>query len=206
MTKSFYDIYRLFRDIYNLIRNRHQFAVYITTTITEKDGKITKQRERTETFLFGYMAALLNHMWDLVVVVGVRTETGGVIDLGGTSDGLQIESSDVLNVRGLVVGTGVTDVALSDYTLAAKIGHGNGVGQLLHSGTIVTGAWRDANKAAFKVWRTFANGSPSSIAIREIGLIGDDPPRSILLDRTLKTRIIPPGASALIELEIAVIV
>ena len=77
-----------------------------------------------------------------------------------------------IDTYGMVVGTGVTPVALTDYKLDVPIAQGAGAGQMKYSaasyqvGKISSGANR-----SYKLIRFFANDSGGAITVKEVGFI-----------------------------------
>jgi hypothetical protein len=73
---------------------------------------------------------------------------------------------------GMVIGTGNTPVALTDYILATQIAQGTGANQMRYAassyqaGKISSGANR-----SYKLLRFFANDSGGAITVKEVGFI-----------------------------------
>ena len=74
-------------------------------------------------------------------------------------------------VRGIVVGTSSTPVAMSDYALGSTIAHGTGSGQLYYYKGVTEYISSIANKRIRLHQRPIANLSGASITVYEIGLI-----------------------------------
>lgn len=71
---------------------------------------------------------------------------------------------------GLMVGSGTTAEAATDYALATLIAHGTGSGQLQYGATSVSdGAVSGANVDQVNT-RTFTNGSGATVTVKEIGI------------------------------------
>ena len=74
---------------------------------------------------------------------------------------------------GIVVGTGNTAVAVTDYVLATQIVHGTGAGQLSHAAqTVDTDITRVSNTCTWNTQRVFTNSSGGDIIVAEMGLYG----------------------------------
>lgn len=94
-----------------------------------------------------------------------------------------------IDAYGMVIGTGFTPVALTDYILAAQIAQGTAGGQMRYSamsyqvGKISSGANR-----SYKLIRYFINDSGGAITVKEVGFIARPydmtyGPRNILICR-----------------------
>ncbi len=71
---------------------------------------------------------------------------------------------------GLVVGTGSTAVTPLDNSLANRVVHGEGAGQLLYGGTELYNLWATNPNAGFNIRRYFTNVAGGAIVIQEAGL------------------------------------
>jgi hypothetical protein len=98
-------------------------------------------------------------------------DTGGtdrtVQTYAGTPGAIAAEGSDI---RGIVVGSGATAVAISDYVLAAQIAHGVGAGQLYHYAATFTAPAVSGTSCSWTTTRVFANQSGATITVYEIGI------------------------------------
>jgi len=75
------------------------------------------------------------------------------------------------DVRGIWVGTGTTLVDRDDYTLAAKVAHGTGAGQLYYQACTVTGPTAISGGYREEIARQFDNSSGDTITVQEVGLV-----------------------------------
>ena len=75
---------------------------------------------------------------------------------------------DVTN--GIVVGTGINAVAMTDYALQTPIAHGNGAGQLAYSGMVFAAVGTSGSNRVIDVTRIATNNSGGNISITEIAL------------------------------------
>jgi hypothetical protein len=82
--------------------------------------------------------------------------------------GLEAASGD--DSCGIVVGTGVTAPANSDYKMETKIAQGNASGQLQHAATSVGGAGINGANVDMIISRILINGSGGTITLKEIGI------------------------------------
>jgi hypothetical protein len=87
---------------------------------------------------------------------------------GGTPMGMSAPDND--DSFGVVVGSSPTPVSPTDYTLAAKIRHGTGSGQLDYGPATVTSSY-GATSSYAEIARTFLNVSGSDVTVREVGII-----------------------------------
>lgn len=72
---------------------------------------------------------------------------------------------------GLLVGTGTTAVALTDYSLESVITSGTAAGQLVFSTPTSQSVATSGSTRRFRLLRTFTNNSGSSITVRETGIV-----------------------------------
>ena len=96
----------------------------------------------------------------------------GVYDMYWVAGMNCIALAGVVN-RGVVIGTGNTAFAVTQYNLAAAIVHGTGAGQMVYAAMAnpVEPAFSDP-AIILSISRDIANSSPASITVREIGLKG----------------------------------
>lgn len=78
------------------------------------------------------------------------------------------------DIKGIVVGTGSTAVASTDYALEAKIATGSGSGELRYLAATFNGPFEDSTGTWFQIIRAFVNNDSSSLTVNEIGLYGYD--------------------------------
>jgi len=71
---------------------------------------------------------------------------------------------------GIVIGTGDTTVAITQYALTSKISHGTGVGALQYSVQSYGAPSATSTMANFVVSRDFTNGSAAPVVIKEAGI------------------------------------
>jgi len=72
---------------------------------------------------------------------------------------------------GILVGTGTTAVACSDYKMQTLIANGSASGQLNYSATVVIGATNAGTTCSLAVTRAVSNASGADVTIQEIGLM-----------------------------------
>jgi len=110
-----------------------------------------------------------------VNVTGVK-DTGGVEREIGSPDLYSEPLIDCMagagvDDYGILVGTGTTTPAPTDYTLEALIPHGSASGQLDYAGCGYISTYISNGNIIFEVTRTFTNLSGATIGIREVGLV-----------------------------------
>lgn len=132
-----------------------------------------------------YVSNMINALWYAMASgVNSTSATGNIAGMLLATDGLTtagnatgfMPGSLACNVaagaewRGIVVGTGNTAVAISNYQLATKINEGVGAGQLLHgAGSSTTPATVSSTRRVI-LTRTFTNNSGGSITVNECGI------------------------------------
>jgi hypothetical protein len=116
--------------------------------------------------------------------VSVSSATRAAIDVGHpgldsnddfaffTTDGLLGGMSYVIasDEKGIVIGTGNTALAPTDYKLATQIAHGSGSGEMIHYGCWGLNFTSGAGVASFDVERIFRNDSGGAIVVAECGI------------------------------------
>ena len=109
--------------------------------------------------------------------------------------------------NGLVVGTGTTAVATTDYKLVTRIAHGNGAGQLSYEAmNLDTALTVDGTTHRFLIYRQFTNNSGGDITVEEIGLYTDCGSFDLCIDRSLSTKSIVNGNTARLTYTISITV
>lgn len=141
--------------------------------IKDKNGKIKYDSGLVSSNSF--VIAFLEHIYCPFDDVAVSIE-----DTGNTARNVQtptlgnvfllIDAVDDDDNYGIVVGTGTTAEANTDYALATQIAHGTGAGQLDYGAHSFTVPSIVGSSVDMVVSRTFYNGSGSSITVNEIGI------------------------------------
>lgn len=141
-------------------------------TLTVKDPRTARILARrsfvSRSYVIGFLDGLAIHM---------RDTTANVKDTGGTIRAITpytymndctIGVND--DTHGIVVGTGTTAVAISDFQLETQIAHGIGAGQLSHGASGNTAPVTIGTKRRFLLTRSFTNQSGGSITVNECGI------------------------------------
>jgi hypothetical protein len=87
---------------------------------------------------------------------------------GGTH--IAMNSADNDDSYGIVVGTGTATVTPTDYSLASKIPHGTGSGQLDYDTHTVASSY-SSSSSYVEISRVFVNRSGGDVVVREVGLM-----------------------------------
>jgi hypothetical protein len=82
-----------------------------------------------------------------------------------------MNAASAADTYGIVVGSGTTAVAVSDYNVATKISHGTGTGQLQYGAVTLIAPTISGNDCYTEVVRGFTNGSGATVTVAEIGLV-----------------------------------
>jgi hypothetical protein len=155
--------------------------------IVERDGKEVF-RGKSKSFVQNFAIALMTMLASPAsgIVSGIRssgtvTKTDGstttiwgewysaVTNYGGGTP-LALYGGDNDDSQGVVVGAGSASVSPTDYSLASKISHGTGAGQLDYEPQTVTSSYSDTSSYV-EVARSFINRSDADVVVREVGLI-----------------------------------
>lgn len=137
--------------------------------IDPKTGKVIKtKRFRSKSYVLAFADGLYCHMASI---------THTIRDVGNTNRSINpytwycdcfAAAND--STHSIVVGTGDTPVAITDYKLATQIAHGAGAGQLNYGATTKIAPATLADKRYWSLVRPFTNGSGSTITVKEVGL------------------------------------
>lgn len=186
-----------------------KIKIMIGWTDLDKDGKpISYHEHEGNSLVIGFMNCLFSQMTKLAfsgvdVAGATRSSTNNV-------NNLNIFYSATDKTRGLLVGTGTTAVALTDYALETPIADGTGAGQLLRSDlTCDLSPTTSGSTRFFQMYRTFTNNSGSDITIRETALYAyyaASATYQVCLDRSATNHTIVNGTSATLTYKISITV
>lgn len=142
---------------------------YYTIEVRDREGKLLRRlRRKSRSYV---------RQWNELICANMGPSTNRTsTDTGGTSR--TIVDAIILNAEapaansgyGIVVGTGATAVAISDYALAAQIVHGIGSGQMYHYAVAVGAPSVAGPTSSFTVTRVIGNQSGATITVGEIGV------------------------------------
>lgn len=147
-----------------------KIQAYVTLTLKDtRSGKVLSNKRFKSN---SYVLAFLDILYGMT-----RQTSQSIKDTGGTtrSCGTATVAFDSYTgagdtSHGIVVGTGDTPVAIDDYQLETKIGHGTGAGQLYYqtTGYIAPSTTGSRRHAYFS--RQFDNQSGATITVKECGV------------------------------------
>jgi hypothetical protein len=149
-----------------------EFGAMLDFTVTDKDGKVTRQESRkSESYVKQFLQILFITMASSVVTTHNIQDTANVtrnpIRDGNT---FLTEAGSGNTSYGIMVGTDTTPVTIDDYSLVAPIAHGSGSGQVQYGGTAFGAPSADSTTSQLTITRNFANNSGALITVNEIAL------------------------------------
>ena len=148
--------------VQGFLKLHHAILSTNTETITATDIDGSAQSVNTPSF-FSYFHTFLSS-------APGRGGHGMASEGGTTSAGTNVRQWSSSTNNGIVVGTGTTAVAPTDYQLATQILDGITSGTLEHFTCAGTNFVSAAPTASFDMERLFRNSSGGSITINEVGL------------------------------------
>jgi hypothetical protein len=155
----------------------------LETYVITKEGRIREyHKQKAHSYVIQWLQhieLLTNHSYGLPgrnvsikdTAGTVRTFYNGSCTSGTESYQFSCEATAGITTYGILCGTGVTAVNISDYTIQTLIANGSGSGQLNYSATVVVGAIAGSTTCSMAVTRAVSNGYSSGITIKEIGLV-----------------------------------
>ena len=159
-------------DIKHLLEPGEVGAI-IDWKVTDKNGKVlSSQCRRAESFVKVFMDLLRIQMCGYYGVDNPDVVNYSGYKQGINNDKLHFASIALANdaLFGILVGTGATAPAITDYKMEILIAHGTGAGQLQYGAVTFGAVSADATTSQFTITRNFANGSGGSITVNEAGL------------------------------------
>jgi hypothetical protein len=167
------------------LRNRQStIQLFCKMDVYSKDGKLVRSsgmmrsRSFVKNFLVMfeyYIAHAYNAVADNTTIVNTagssKTHAGATVSL---SKALSAEAPSTNDSYGILVGTGTTAPALTDYTIETQIADGSSAGQLQHGACAVSAADINGSYVDLPITRTFTNASGGQIVIKEAGLAFQD--------------------------------
>lgn len=131
------------------------------------DGKVVHEKEH-DPWCVGVTGLLHGYRF---CVVALTIRDVGNVDRSWATATARMDAGSGNNLYGLVVGTGSTAHAWSNFDLGARIAHGTGSGQLSYGATSFNAPQTSGNERFFEVVRIFTNLSGAAITVNEIGMI-----------------------------------
>lgn len=132
------------------------------------DGKVIMRRRLARSYLQAFSRLLLVQMQQSGVSIPDTSNTPGTRSVNNSNFACNAAANTDTN--GIVVGTGSTGVATTDYALQTKVAHGSSAGQLQYMVQQFSGPFQTASVNYFNLIRSFGNASGGTIGINEIGL------------------------------------
>jgi len=182
-------------------RDAGTISLSVRATVVDKDGKVVRRTRwrRSRSFVLQFLEILYANLGEVNYSI---TWTTGAEDTWTLSAAMNAKAPAGTNVAGIVVGTGTTTPANTDYCITTIIAHGSGSGQLLHGAQAFTAPAVIGANVDLIGTRTFTNNSGATITIREVGIYAGEAtyssvPRCIAHD--LLTVSVTNGSSVTIE-------
>lgn len=167
-----YDRNKNLKSIVELPLSKNSVHGEIECTIRNSDGTIDSVQKYP-------MRSLVKNFF---AFLGAAIGSGYPVAAVTTTGGARNDSYNVLQVKenvatygqityGLIIGTGgATAVTPTQYALVTPIAHGTGAGQMEYFPTQLTGVIAESDDYSVHAFRTYANSSPGSITVSELGL------------------------------------
>lgn len=149
----------------------HNIELYYTVQIKDSSGHIESSISgRSKSYVTAFMDMLYVQAFGAATTITVTDQSGTGRAVASYSGNFSVAGGAGANYYGIIVGTGNTAVAITDYQLAARIAHGTGAGQLSYSANVISAIATSGSSRQFTVTRTFTNGTANTITVKEIGL------------------------------------
>lgn len=146
--------------------------VFITTEVFDRKGKLRyKRKRRSKSFVEAFLSIIKAQMDQDVSVDDVTNVAGTDRNVERGASNLDTRAAITVDTNGIVVGTGSTAVAVTDYALVTKIDDGSGSGQLLYQAVVISTSMTISDPdISFTIRRDFLNSSGDSITVNEVGI------------------------------------
>lgn len=141
-------------------------------TVTDEHGKIIKEKRHiSHSYTQAFIDVLCRQMSQgFAIVVPAKDIAGATYNLVLYENNLSAMGAITDTTLGIVVGTGNTPVAISDYKLDTKIAHGVGLDEMLYAANVFTAPVTSVNTRKFVLSRAFSNSSGAPIIVKEYGI------------------------------------
>ena len=150
-----------------------EVGAVLELTVTDKDGKVTDHRVlKSKSFVRQFLELLWIQAFQIpgVAPYNMRDTANTLRDICESGYIFASDGGIGIETHGIIVGTGTTAPAISDYKIETAIAHGTAAGQLQYSAVTFGAPASDATTSQFTITRDFANASGASIIVNEIGL------------------------------------
>lgn len=185
-----------------------KMQAFITIETKDKNGQLKfYSKKEANSLVRGFIDTLQAQMSDIAVVAG-WTDTGNTNrNTASNVQNFRVNSGAGVVTHGIVVGTGVAAVAITDYALGTLIAHGVGAGQLNYGLTSVGVMATVGTSREFTVARTVTNNSGADITVNEVGIYSYITAAwYVCLDRTLNTFVVGNGLASTVTYTLRVTV
>jgi hypothetical protein len=151
-----------------------EVGAILELTLKDQNGEIVQRIEKkAESFVQQFLQMLwiqMNQVWENIANINVK-DTGNTDRAICASNSMFASDAASGDVNyGIMVGTGINPVTISDYKLQTPVAHGAGAGQLQYSAMTFGAPASDATTSQFTLTRNFANASGGTITVTEVGL------------------------------------
>lgn len=142
---------------------------YVTLELFNRQGKrVSRKRFGSRSFVEAFLSLLKAQ-------IDPGTNVASVTDTGGTDRTLVDATTNfsclaLSHDRGIVVGSGSTAVAVTDYKLATLIADGTSTDELSYGVQSVSAMTISDPNASFTIQRDFTNSSGAEITVNEVGI------------------------------------
>lgn len=136
------------------------------------DGKIVVPRRRAESWVQAATRIWYRQM-SQVGGADLRDVTNTLRNPATTNNYFYMVVGADSSATGIVVGSGNTGVATSDYKLQTQIATGNGAGQLRYMAQTYNGPFQTSEVNYYQAIRNFINNSGAGIDVWELGMYVD---------------------------------
>lgn len=145
----------------------------IESFATDRDGRVISRRRRRKahSFVQGYLWAACANIVSTVVAFGpVLDVNDASVNLRNRQGPLTCNGVLATPDPGIRIGTGNSEVRVSQNKLDAVIAEGSGAGQMNHQAQTWVFTGVSGSQAYFTMTRSFINNSGSTISVREAGM------------------------------------
>ena len=147
--------------------------------VTDKKGKevFRLEKQTAKSYVKQFLQALKVVM--AYTTVSMKKTTGDLVDVAPkctqgsywANTTFKVNAGDEVDAFGIQVGSGDIAASNDDYKLADQILHGTESNQLSYGAVSFYDITEDSGYVKFAISRTFFNGSPAAIDVKEIGLV-----------------------------------
>ena len=204
----------------------HNINAEIEIEVRDREGKLIEEKKfKSKTWVSNFIKMLRTMMYPYATAGRFDSEIT-LMDVNGVSKTFKGgEASSTSNIYmaigvrapagddegGILIGSSDTPYDKDDYSLASKIEHGTGTGQMTYGDTTVEDVSETASGAYFRIIRAFTNNSGDAITVKEVGLAvcnyyeGGSHNKFLICRDVLSSPIsVPDGASLTVRYKITI--